>query len=830
MPRHLGGLEFRKPPDPVQEPPTPVLNPPRNEDLRRRPLLGGLRPPMVAPQANPQEPESSDDDCDSAETDTPNPRARRPCHEENLAREIGEQYLGLMRPTGPARDHPFSTVLEDWAVDGVPVDCGPNWSQEHILKQLKRGPHPTARDQKAWDLFAEDVGYQVDAGFCRLVEWDDIKDDIPPNLKISPVACIPQTNRRDRIILDLSFGVRVGGKIVQESVNDASADIAPNESMDELGNTLPRILSYMARADPGRPIRFSKYDVSDGYWRMVVKPGEEWNFAYVLPQSPDKPLTLVVPSAIQMGWKHSPAYFCAASSTARDVAATMAGIDQPARHVAPHPLENMIAFPTEEEMRVDAEREQRSRPVPWANIEVFVDDFILMSQETRHMRQLSRAALHGLHSVFPPPSVTNHVGGKDPVSIKKLRRGDADWTIRKEVLGWLLDGMSRCISLPQDKYRAIRAELKALTRKNVSKVSLKRFQKIVGKLRFASLGLPVGRGLFTPMNFAMRGEPDHIGLGATNPVREALEDWIEVLDDIAERPTHVHEIVPVRWHYYGYCDACASGAGGVWLPLDADLPPIVWRVPFPPDIERRCKEGDGITNSDLEMAGLFLQMLVLEQMVPNLQHCNVAVWCDNTPTVAWTTKMAAKSRIPGQLLRGLALRMRSLRLGTVLPISIAGDDNKMADDASRSFKEESAFCFTNTQLLSHFATNYPPPQKASWQLATPSSELTSKVISTLRGKRLPMAEWTIPGGSSSGATGSPTRTSAEQTPTFKTGACSAEASSSAPTLLGCGQGSTAGAIRSAIKASMRRSEPSARPASWPDTQTRRSSQAPTTGS
>lgn len=47
-----------------------------------------------------------------------------------------------------------------------------------------------------------------------------------------------------------------------------------------------------------RPIHFFKYDISDGYWRMVVQPGQEYNFAYVLPQAKEKPPMLVILLAI----------------------------------------------------------------------------------------------------------------------------------------------------------------------------------------------------------------------------------------------------------------------------------------------------------------------------------------------------------------------------------------------------------------------------------------------------------------------------------------------------------------------------------------------------
>jgi hypothetical protein len=48
--------------------------------------------------------------------------------------------------------------------------------------------------------------------------------------------------------------------------------------------------------------------------------GEEWNFAYVLPQKKGAPVKLVVLSLLQMGWVESPRFFCAASETAQDIA------------------------------------------------------------------------------------------------------------------------------------------------------------------------------------------------------------------------------------------------------------------------------------------------------------------------------------------------------------------------------------------------------------------------------------------------------------------------------------------------------------------------------
>ncbi len=48
----------------------------------------------------------------------------------------------------------------------------------------------------------------------------------------------------------------------------------------------------------GRDIMFSKLDVKNGFWKMVCQAGEEWNFAYILPNHPGQPVETVVPSAL----------------------------------------------------------------------------------------------------------------------------------------------------------------------------------------------------------------------------------------------------------------------------------------------------------------------------------------------------------------------------------------------------------------------------------------------------------------------------------------------------------------------------------------------------
>ena len=149
----------------------------------------------------------------------------------------------------------------------------------------------------------------------------EYKHNTPANLKCSPIAAIPHKSRQFRMILDLSFELKVNQSRLK-SVNDSSNKaLAPHEAIYELGNVIPRIICMATAPDTGVPILFSKIDLKYGYWHMVVNSHESWNFAYVLPPvNPDNPPELVRSDALQMGWSESPAFFCAATETTRDIA------------------------------------------------------------------------------------------------------------------------------------------------------------------------------------------------------------------------------------------------------------------------------------------------------------------------------------------------------------------------------------------------------------------------------------------------------------------------------------------------------------------------------
>ena len=717
-----------------------------------------------------------------------------------------------MWPRTYSLSHPAKQILEKYSTTGCPVNCGKNWSKDHIEKSILHGPHKSAQSKEAIQAIHTETDIKVQHGFARLVKYGDIINELPPNLKISPVACIPHKSKSFRVILDLSFQLKVGNKTYQ-SVNETTIKMAPPEAMVQLGLCVKRLIHTLEKNyDPNKPFKFCKLDIKDGFWRMVVNTKDSWNFCYVLPNINKtkenlNDTILVVPNSLQMGWCESPPFFCAGSETARDT--------------IQHLLANNITLPQHKFEHKMMPTTFPSFPITTTKnktlVEVFVDDFIGATNQTDqdHLQKVSRAMLHGVHSIFPPNEITHHPGG-DSIAEKKIDKGEGKWEYKKEILGWDFNGLDSTIQLPPDKCDKIIKLIKQITR--MKSLPLKKFQRLAGKLQHASMGIPGGAGLFSPLQSAMTGDPKYIKIDKY--MKTALTDWRTIIQYLKNNPTSVRQLVADFPHIIGYSDACKLGAGGVLTPGLEKFPYMVWQVEWPDDIKNRLvtdknPKGD-ISMNDLELAGVVLTFLALESIHPDLQYKHIGTYCDNTSAVSWANKLRTSKSIPAaRLLRMLGLRLLVSKTSSLTTLNIPGTENEMADVSSRAFKQGEYFQ-KNLSLSNFFNKKFPLPQDNSWVELKIPSKLISRVISCVRGEQLTMESLLrLPKlGKNIGTTGKLMWANGNKTASSKTTQKLNEELSSQHLLRGCGQASTAAELKSKFQQSRKHSRPSQRPPNW----------------
>jgi hypothetical protein len=207
-------------------------------------------------------------------------------------------YLNLMHPMGQVLKHPAAGVLKEWATFGCPTRTGNQWTIEEIWEAVKQGPHQSALTPEAIAHFAEEAAEKARTNQARIVAWDDIKDNPPRELTISPIAAIPHKLKAFCSILDLSFRIKLKNGGVLASVNDTMEKTISKGAIDQIGDCLLQTIHPFAKADKTAKIIMAKWDIKDGFWSLDCTEEEEYNFAYVLPQPEEEPIQIVIPTSL----------------------------------------------------------------------------------------------------------------------------------------------------------------------------------------------------------------------------------------------------------------------------------------------------------------------------------------------------------------------------------------------------------------------------------------------------------------------------------------------------------------------------------------------------
>jgi hypothetical protein len=209
----------------------------------------------------------------------------------------------------------------EWVTLGCPTQTGNPWTKEEIWEAVQQGPHQSALSPEAITHFSKEAAEKVQTKQARIMAWDDIKDNPPRELNISLITAIPHKSMAFCSILDLSFrGLKLKNGGVLASVNNTMEKTAPKGAIDQIGECLLQIIHTFAEVDKAAKLFMAKWDIKNGFWCLDCVEGEEYNFAYVLPQLEGDPIRIVILTSLKMGLVESPPYFCTATETARDVA------------------------------------------------------------------------------------------------------------------------------------------------------------------------------------------------------------------------------------------------------------------------------------------------------------------------------------------------------------------------------------------------------------------------------------------------------------------------------------------------------------------------------
>lgn len=412
-----------------------------------------------------------------------------------------------------------------------------------------------------------------------------------------------------------------------------------------MGHALHRIIHAFAEADrsyPNAKIFSAKWDVKDGFWRLVCQEGEEWNFAYVLPQAEGAPVKIVVPTSLQMGWVESPPYFCAASETARDIVAQYA--ETP---VGSQPTHKFASYMTGTHEYAALPKRGAGAPFRYL-IETYVDDYIALAMPAsqEELDHVSGSVMRGVHDVFPE----NNDDDEDPLSLKKLKKMEGAWAVAKSILGFEFNGDDKTLWLEEPKRDALLTTLHSWIRTSAKRggIPYDEFISTLAKVRHGFISIPAGRGLLSPCNAVLRKRPPIVYLHSNPHLLQAIKDIRTLLRESTTRPTKCTELVSDWPDFVGIKDASGHGVGGIIVGENKVCPPTVFRFQWPTDISADINTtADNptrrITNSDLELDGSLLLWLVMEEVCKPEPACHVALFSDNQPTVHWVERFASKS-------------------------------------------------------------------------------------------------------------------------------------------------------------------------------------------
>ena len=192
------------------------------------------------------------------------------------------------------------------------------------------------------------------------------------------------------------------------------------------------------------PTFLNKGDLANAYMRIWVRLKDIASVEFLVPKAtPDEEKLVRFHLSIPTVYIESAAFFCATTKTVKDRVLNPHSM----QHTAPpHHLENLAdkkspkisAQEVAASLEADNDWEalsQHARDTALAQVKVYLNYFIGITQEGQtERRHMTRNLFRAIDKLFRPNNKDN-IAKEEPISLKKLRKGNAVWSTQKVVLG-----------------------------------------------------------------------------------------------------------------------------------------------------------------------------------------------------------------------------------------------------------------------------------------------------------------------------------------------------------------------------------------------------------
>ena len=308
-------------------------------------------------------------------------------------------------------------------------------------------------------------------------------------------------------------------------INDHTVVELPPEVM-QFSGMLSCILWLLQHADPNEgPVYMAKFDISNGFYHLFLDPDDAPKLA-VLMLKYDRELQLVaMPLSLTAGWVLSLPTFCAASKTATDIINASLFCHTVPLHQLKDTASDHDCWGPPQQLSVGLQPSSSLSTIktvlalalplpqpedhalltkhkgPVAHVNVFVDDFIgIMQGSWCHCQNVRQCIMHAVDDIFSQLDAIT-AKRKEAVSEKKLLKGEGRWSQWKEILGWILDTSWGTLELTNQQKSCILAIFDDLHHKG--QVGIKKWQWLLGKLRFMGPAVPGASGLFKALQLGL---------------------------------------------------------------------------------------------------------------------------------------------------------------------------------------------------------------------------------------------------------------------------------------------------------------------------------------